>query len=234
MKRSNLKYIINIFWNKRLQITSIIFIFLIIGVIYTFTLVTPKYKSYTSLTLTKINNQTGDESGNTTTQTLDPKLISIYSDPIKRKIILREVIANLNIDETVEVLSNNITVTIVKDTNSIEINVTNYYPDRARDIANEIVKVFTRKLGEMYGINNVYILDEAESSKYPYNINHVKDILIFTLIGAIISILYVLTQNLLDTTVKEVEKVEKVLDTMVLASIPVLKDKSKKRGGEIR
>ena len=67
-------------------------------------------------------------------------------------------IKNLNINESEENLKDNITVSAVKDTELIQITVTNYYPDRASDIANEIAKVFTKKVGEIYNINNVYIV----------------------------------------------------------------------------
>ena len=168
MEELDLKQLVNIFWNKRLQIISIILIFLIIGVIYTFMFITPKYKSYTSLVLAKSDNVSEEvKDTSTITQTditLNQKLVSTYSELIKCKNVLREVIKNLNINEDEESLKGNITVSAVKDTELIQITVTNYYPDRASDIANEIAKVFTKKVGEIYHINNVYIVDEAESS----------------------------------------------------------------------
>lgn len=237
MEELDLKQLVNIFWNKRLQIISIVLIFLIIGVIYTFLFITPKYKSYTSLVLAKSDNVSEDAKDTSTiTQTditLNQKLVSTYSELIKSKNVLREVIKNLNINEDEESLKGNITVSAVKDTELIQITVTNYYPDRASDIANEIAKVFTKKVGEIYHINNVYIVDEAESSYIPYNINHIKDILIFIAIGLAFSISYVLIVNLLDTTIKTAEDVEKQLEVTVLASIPVLKDDTRKMKGGI-
>ncbi|MCI8485563.1 MAG: hypothetical protein HFJ20_00215 [Clostridia bacterium] len=237
MEELDLKQLVNIFWNKRLQIISIILIFLIIGVIYTFMFITPKYKSYTSLVLAKSDNVSEEvKDTSTITQTditLNQKLVSTYSELIKSKNVLREVIKNLNINEDEESLKGNITVSAVKDTELIQITVTNYYPDRASDIANEIAKVFTKKVGEIYHINNVYIVDEAESSYIPYNINHIKDILIFIVIGFVVSISYVLIVNLLDTTIKTAEDVEKQLEVTVLASIPVLRDDTRKMKGGV-
>lgn len=236
MEELDLKQLVNIFWNKRLQIICIIIIFLLIGTIYSFMFVTPKYKSYTSLVLAKSDGVSGTVEESTITQTditLNQKLVSTYSELVKSKNVLREVIKNLNINEDEERLKSNITVSAVKDTELIQITVTNYYPDRARDIANEIAKVFTKKVGEIYHINNVYIVDEAESSYVPYNINHVKDIIIFMVIGFVASVAYVLVANLLDTTIKTAEDVEKEIDVTVLASIPVLKDDTRKMKGGI-
>ena len=233
----DLKQLVNIFWNKRLHVISIVLIFLIIGTVYTFLFVTPKYKSYTSLVLARSESTKENETDTSTiTQTditLNQKLVSTYSELVKSKNVLREVIKNLNINESEENLKDNITVSAVKDTELIQITVTNYYPDRASDIANEIAKVFTKKVGEIYNINNVYIVDEAERANTPYNINHIKDIAIFIAIGLIVSVGYVLISNLLDTTVKSAEDIEKELGVVALASIPLLKDDTKKMKGGI-
>lgn len=232
MEELDLKQLVNIFWNKRLHVISIVLIFLIIGTVYTFLFVTPKYKSYTSLVLARSESTKENETDTSTiTQTditLNQKLVSTYSELVKSKNVLREVIKNLNINESEENLKNNITVSAVKDTELIQITVTNYYPDRASDIANEIAKVFTKKVGEIYNINNVYIVDEAERANTPYNINHIKDIAIFIAVGLIVSVGYVLISNLLDTTVKSAEDIEKELGVVALASIPLLKDDTKK------
>ena len=237
MEELDLKQLVNIFWSKRLHVISIVLIFLIIGTVYTFLFVTPKYKSYTSLVLARSESTKENETDTSTiTQTditLNQKLVSTYSELVKSKNVLREVIKNLNINESEENLKNNITVSAVKDTELIQITVTNYYPDRASDIANEIAKVFTKKVGEIYNINNVYIVDEAERANTPYNINHIKDIAIFIAIGLIVSVGYVLISNLLDTTVKSAEDIEKELGVVALASIPLLKDDTKKMKGGI-
>lgn len=237
MEELDLKQLVNIFWNKRLHVISIVLIFLIIGTVYTFLFVTPKYKSYTSLVLARSESTKENETDTSTiTQTditLNQKLVSTYSELVKSKNVLREVIKNLNINESEENLKDNITVSAVKDTELIQITVTNYYPDRASDIANEIAKVFTKKVGEIYNINNVYIVDEAERANTPYNINHIKDIAIFIAIGLIVSVGYVLISNLLDTTVKSAEDIEKELGVVAIASIPLLKDDTKKMKGGI-
>lgn len=237
MEELDLKQLVNIFWNKRLHIISIVLIFLIIGTVYTFLFVTPKYKSYTSLVLARSESTKENETDTSTiTQTditLNQKLVSTYSELVKSKNVLREVIKNLNINESEENLKDNITVSAVKDTELIQITVTNYYPDRASDIANEIAKVFTKKVGEIYNINNVYIVDEAERANTPYNINHIKDIAIFIAVGLIVPVGYVLISNLLDTTVKSAEDIEKELGVVALASIPLLKDDTKKMKGGI-
>ena len=76
------------------------------------------------------------------------------------------------------------------------------------------------KVAEIYNINNIHVVDNAEQEKEPYNINHLKDIFIFTFVGIIISMAYILIENLLDTTIKDQETVENATELLVLAQIP--------------
>ena len=85
-------------------------------------------------------------------------------------------------------------------------------------------------------MENVYVVDEAEIETEPYNINHVKNVAIFTFVGLVIASMYVLIVNMLDTTIKSSEDIEKITGFTVLASIPIYeaiddKNKRKRRGG---
>ena len=57
----------------------------------------------------------------------------------------------------------------------IKITVLKNAPDYARDIANEIAKVFIERVEDIYNIENVHVVDEAEVESIPSNINHTKD-----------------------------------------------------------
>ena len=234
MEELDLKQIFNLFWNKRLHIISIVLVFLIIGSIYSFAFVKPKYKSYTTLVLAQ-SDMAKDETAQGITQsdlTLNQKLVSTYSELVKTKNVLREVIKELRLQETEDELRKNVTVSLVEDTELIKITVTNKNAVDAKNIANKIAKIFTERVSEIYNINNVYIVDEAEAAEEPYNISHIRDLLIFMAAGFVISIIYVLLANILDTTVKSAEDIEKELEVSVLASIPELKDENKiSKGG---
>lgn len=223
MEELDLKELLNLFWNKKLQIILIIAIFMVIGVIYTIGFVTPMYTSSTTLVLAASDSNDTKQSDTITTTdiTLNSKLVSTYSEIVKSKNVLRKVIENLNIDVKEETLRKNITVTSVKDTELIEISVSDENPTYASKIADEIATVFTDKVKEIYNINNVYVLDEAEVSTGPSNVNHTKDIAIFAFIGIVVSVMYVLIANMLDTTIQSQEDVEKLFKVPVLAAIPL-------------
>ena len=238
MEELDLKELFNIFWAKKIQIVLITIIFLVIGIIYTVGFVTPMYSSSTALILASSGNATGANTNTITTTdlTVNSKLVPTYSEIVKRKSVLREVIDNLGIDVQEGTLRNNVSVNSVKDTDVIEITVKSENPAYAAQIANEIAKVFTNKVKEIYNIDNVQILDEAEVNTNPSNINPVKDVMIFGLIGLVVAVVYVLILNMLDTTVKTAEDIEKSFNVPVLVSIPLYgaeakKVKTKAKGG---
>ncbi|MBR2786202.1 MAG: hypothetical protein IKD76_01680 [Clostridia bacterium] len=230
MEELDLRQLFKIFWNKRLHIIIIVLLFLIIGSIYSFAFVKPQYKAYTTLVLAQSDVVAGELEGSSTqgiTQsdlTLNQKLVSTYSELVKTKNVLREVIKELKLKVDEEKLRKNVKVSLVEDTELIKITVTSDNPTDAKNIANKIAEIFSERVTAIYKVNNVYLVDEAEEPTEPYNISHLKDILMFMAGGFVLAAVYVLVANLLDTTVKTSEDVEKELEVSVLASIPEIKD----------
>ncbi len=233
MDELDLKDLFNIFWTKKFEIILIVAIAVVIGFIYSYVLLKPEYKSTTSILLAKSNTAQSDDGTITSTEiTLNQKLVSTYSDLIKTEKVLTQVINNLKIDKTVENLKQNIQVSAKDDTEIIEISVTDADSEMARRIANEAAQVFITQIAQQYyNMDNVYVVDEARAESEPYNINHIKDIIIFAAAGFVIACIYVLIANMLDTTVKSKEDIEKKLGLTVLTSIPEC-DFKKVKGGK--
>ena len=236
MEEIDLKEFVMLFWDRKVSIILITIIFMLIGIIYSVGFVTPKYTSSTTLLLATSESSNSKTNTITTSDiTLNSKLVSTYSELVKSKNVTRQVISNLGIDETEDELRNSITVSSVKDTELIKISVTDKNATNAYNIANEIAKVFTQKVSEIYNINNVQVLDQAEISTTPSNINHTKDIIMFTFVGLFVAIVFVLVANMLDTTIKSSEEVEKLCNVPVIASIPLYSfEIAKNKGGKRR
>ena len=223
MEELDLKELFFMFWNKKLEIILITLMFVAVGIGYSYFFVKPGYTSTTSLVLAQSSSsgQTGDGAISATDLTMNSKLVSTYSELIKRKAILGQVCENLNIpDSNIQELRGKIKVNSAKNTEIIEISVTNKDPNKAAAIANEIAKVFGEKIVEIYNISNVYLLDRAEANAVPSNINHMKDVVIFAFIGLVIAAVYVLIANMLDNTIKTEQDVEATTELLVLSSIP--------------
>lgn len=230
MEEIDLKELFKVFWNKKIQIILIVAIFIVLGVIYTIGFVKPKYSSSTTLLLASSNkNAATDTTITASDMTVNSKLVSTYSTLIKSKNILGTVISNLDIDIDEEILRKNITVSAVKDTEVIEISVTNEDAKVAAKIANEIAKVFIAKVKEeFYKIENVHVVDVAEVEEEPSNINHEKDVIIFAAIGVVVSVAYVFIAYMLDTTIKTAEEIESMFQLPVIASIPIYEENLQK------
>ena len=236
MEELDLKELFFIFWNRKLEILLIIVISLIAGIIYSYFYIEPVYKASTALILVQ-SSATVDEEGQTsitqTDLTLNSKLVSTYSEIMKRKSVLSKVVSNLGMSESdMELIKQNVSVKAVSDTEIIEITAKNQDPEKAALIANEIAKVFSEKVVEIYNISNIYILDRAEAETNPCNINHSKDLVIFAFIGIVISIIVCLISNMLDTTIKTEEDVEKTTGLLVLTSIPDYNIENTRKGGK--
>lgn len=235
MEELDLKELLQIFWEKKTQIILIIAIFAVLGIIYTIGFVTPKYQASTSLLLATNSsaNKTGTESITTTDVTLNSKLVSTYSKLVESSKIIRKVISNLSLNIEEDALKKNISVTAIEDAEMIQIVVKNEDPVLATKIANETAKVFIENVKEYYGMENVHIVDEAEIPQSPANVNHAKDVVIFAFIGIVVAVMYVLVTNMLDTTIKSEEDIEKISGLTVLATMPLYErtDNKRKKGG---
>lgn len=224
MEELDLKELFEMFWNKKIKIILIVAIFAVIGVIYSIGFVVPEYTAFTKLVLA---GQSSDATGNTTEAitttdlTINSKLVGTYSELVTSNDVVRQVITNTGINISEEALKSSIEVSSVEDTDVIKISVTNQNPTYATKLTNETAKAFMEKVAEIYNINNVHVVDEAEEPQSPSNVNHLKDVIIFTFIGVVIAVGYVLIANMLDNTIKTREEVERLYKVPVIAEIPL-------------
>lgn len=222
MEETSLKDYALIFWEKKIEIMLLIIMFTLIGVLYTMFFITPEYKASTTLILARIENMENNTESITQTElTLNQKLITTYRELITSKPVLEQVINNLKIsDISTGELKKDITVNAVSNTELIEITVVNKNNTYVDIIANEIAKVFTEKVSEIYNIKNVHVVSSAESTNTPYNTNNYKYVLMAFIVGAFISALYVIAMDSFNNTVKNSEQIENKLGLQVLATIP--------------
>ena len=234
MEELDLKELFLIFWNRKLEIILITLVTIAIGVVYSYFFIVPEYKATTTLVLVQ-SSSNAEQSGEGITQTdltLNSKLVSTYSEIMKSKSVLMQVVNDLGVENlTEEDIRNSISVKARENTEVIEIIIKNLDPNLAAQIANKTAEVFSEKIVEMYNISNIYILDRAEPNEVPSNINHMKDIVIFAFIGMVISVGFVLIINMLDTTIKTEQDVENATGLLVLSSIPNYEVEIKRKKG---
>ena len=108
-------------------------------------------------------------------------------------------------------------------TEMLKIQVSNEDPVIAANVANALAEVFKSKVKEIYNIENVTVIDKGIPSSSPYNVNYMKNVAIFGMIGMIAScgILFILFY--FDTRIKSKSEVEELLGLEVLGVIPEIK-----------
>lgn len=230
MEEINLKELFNYFISKILIVIVIVSISIVSSIVYEKIIKVPMYSSYTTIVLTRSANNENDNA--TITQNdvlLNQKLVATYRQIMKSKRVLDQVIANLNLDVTVNELSERITVTNETDTELIKIAVSSKDSKEAKDIANEIAKVFSKEIVEIYDINNVSIIDAATEASVAYNVNPIKGLVIFMVVGLILSCAIIFVMFYFDTTVKSTEEIENKLNLTILGTIPKVEPKNSKK-----
>lgn len=227
MEELNIKELFYEFWQKKYFVLIMLVLGVALGMLYSSFLVTPMYKSVTTLVLSKVSDSNGESTNGTITQndiTLNQKLVSTYGEIMKSRTVAKQVIDRLGLKVSEEELIDSISVQAKKDTELLEISVSFSNPETAANIANTLADVFTEKVKEVYQIENVSIIDKAEVNNEAYNVNMTKTVIIFAFGFFIISCLVIFIKVYFNNTIKGPEDIERILGLPVLAVIPKYKE----------
>ena len=189
----------------------------ILGCLYGLFIQKPMYKSSTSIVLISEAKDNSQLTYNDVS--VNQNLVSTYSEIVKSKRVLGQVINNLNLNYTYGALSDNIEVSSVTGTQIIKITVTDENSKTAMKVANEIGKVFAKEIPELYNISNVNILDTAEVAPSAYNVNVTKQSAISLLAGLVLGLGVVFVMYYFDRSVKNASQIEDKLKLPVLATV---------------
>ena len=191
MEEINLKRLLEVALSLKWVIIGMLILMATIGSLYSFGYVVPVYESSIKILLSQVKNVSeSDMSEESITQSdlvLNNQLVPTYSEIITSKDVLKKVIENLSLDLTEEQLTKKITVSSVTSTQVLKITVKDEDPEKAKNIAENLGNVFKEEVNNIYKMNNVTTIEKPEINNQPSNINHVKDIIIFEVLGIFLS-----------------------------------------------
>lgn len=219
MEEINLVEVFSYFKSKIIAMLIVIGVILIAGNVYSIFIKTPMYQSNTTVLLVN------DKTTNTTEVQLNKNLVTTYTEIIKSRRVLNQVIKELNLDCTVSELSNMIRVEAVGDTEIIKITVSNKNKKKAAIIADQIADTFSKEIKDLYHLENVSVVDKAVVNNSAYNVNYLKDNIIFLGIGIVLTFGVVFVMYYFDTTIKSSDVVENKLGLTVIGIVPEEKDR---------
>lgn len=238
MEELDIKELIEVILQKKWIVIFITLLCMILGYLYNSYYTEPLYKSSTTLLLAKTtpetnttttpNNMIENQAITQTDVSLNQKLVSTYSELAKSSGVINSVINKLNLNISEEEIRNSISVSEVDNTEILKISVSNNNNILAAVIANELATVFTERIIDLYSIDNIKVVDSAVAAKHPYNINPNKYAALGGTIGFVLSIVLILTTNLIKDAARTQKQVERVLKIPVLATIGKDKNNSNK------
>lgn len=224
MEEIDISQLLNYFKTKIIYIIFAMAVAFCLSSIYVNRFRVPEYTNSTTILLNQASDNTAISS---TDINLNKSLVTTYSEIIKSKRVLRQVIEKLDLDLEYGELVSKVSVGEITDTSIIKISVTDDDSALAADIANSIAEVFAAEIVDIYNIENISIIDEAEVSEIASSTSTIKIIGIATLAGAFISIVVIFIVFYFDTTIKNEEDIEKITGLPVIGIVPISREKIK-------
>lgn len=206
---------------KKIHIIFIaVIVCLIFGLGYTLFLKEPLYNSDVKVIL--VNKESQSTVTLQSDITANQKLAATYRELVESRRILKQVIDNLELNYSIEQLQRMISVENVNETEIIKITVSSKDAKEAKRIANETAEIFQDEIVDIYNLENVSIIDKAELAKEPFNMNVIKDAVIYIALGLVLSCGVIFVIYYFDNSIKSVEQVEKRLGIPVIGTVPAV------------
>ena len=235
MEELDLTEVLKYYLKKLPIIITVTLVALLVGYIYIKRIQVPMYHGTTTIIL--VQKTEDNQSANATQNelNLNEKLVSTYSQIIKSRRVLEQVITSLNLKTTTDELAKRITVTSVSETPIIKVIVSDEDKDLAVSIANQLANIFKNEISKIYNLENISVIDKAITENKPYNINTLKQMVIYGFASLVVSCGIIFLIYYFDNTIKSKKEIESKLNIAVLSEIPVAtklvaKEKKNKRG----
>lgn len=154
-------------------------------------------------------------------------LAQLYSIIIKADNVLESVKKDLNLDISNEQLKNAISVSLVGDTQVVEISCVSTNPDYALDLVTKFVEYSKPVILEKVEAGSVKDLNEPALSNngYPVSPNKRKNTLIGVMGGFVAAAAFIVLREMLNTKFKTEADVVNTLGVPVLGVIPFVEEK---------
>lgn len=179
---------------------------------------------YTATTSFYVMNPYEDEvDENSSVLTYYEKLALDYSKIATSRAVTSEVAKNLGLKN---LNGYTINVSPAEGTRVMELTVVGKDSDLVKDIANEMVKVFTSTVMKVIGAENVNVIDYAYVART--GPMRARNTVLIALAGAILVVGLIVLKEFADTTFRTAEEVEEILDLPVLAQVNRIKSTQSK------
>ncbi|WP_144549969.1 YveK family protein [Peribacillus simplex] len=181
-------------------------------------LLTPVYQSSTQILVNQ--KQSKNQLDSTQIQS-NIDMINTYSVIIKSPAILGKVIEDLELEQSVDQLSQKITINSQENSQVFSLTVQDSNPSKAVEIANAVSGTFQKEIKDIMNVDNVSILAKAEVKENPTPVKPypLLNIAIAVVVGLMAGIGLAFLLEYMDNTIRDEKDIETLLDLPLLGSI---------------
>ncbi|MDG4850827.1 YveK family protein [Peribacillus frigoritolerans] len=181
-------------------------------------LLTPVYQSSTQILVNQKQSENQLDS-NQIRSNID--MINTYSVIIKSPAILGKVIDELDLNQSVDQLSQKITINSQENSQVFSLTVQDNNPAKAVEIANTVSSIFQKEIKDIMKVDNVSILAKAEVKENPTPVkpSPLLNIAIAVVVGLMAGIGLAFLLEYMDNTIRDEKDIEALLDLPLLGSI---------------
>lgn len=208
-----------VLWSKAWTIILAALICGTAGGLFTHFMITPQYRSSTSIYVLARQNQ-----GTLTYNDLTASsyLTQDYAQMIKSRTVAENVITQLALEDiTPEKLLRKVTVSTQNNTRIITISVLDSEPEMAMKMADAFRVHAAYQIQKVTNSEAVNVVDTANLPTIPYSPSLIKNTVLAALAGAALAAFIVVIVHIVDDSIKTEEDIEKYLGTSTLGTIPL-------------
>ena len=157
------------------------------------------------------------------------KLLKDYTELVKSRTVMEQVIAVLNLDVKPEELMKMISVEAATDSRILTIKVENDDPKQAKEIADAVREAVSVQITEIMDADAVNTVEKADLPSAPSSPNTMKNTMMGGILGIILAMGVVVLIYIMDDTIKTPDDVERYLGLNTLTSIPIAEGAKKNK-----
>lgn len=202
--------------------------------VYTVNFVTPVYEASVAI---YVNNNSRKDSATISSSDLAValRLVATYVNIIRSDRVLDKVVAESGLSIPPQQLRSMISADAIGETEMFRVSVISPNPELSAQLANAIAKVAPAEISEIIEGSSAKIIDYAKAPQQPSAPNYLKYTFFGAAAGAVLAILALFLQVIMDTRIKTEEDLLRICTIPVLGAIPDLSaDVQKKSGKNVR
>ena len=213
---------------KRIQIIIIVLIITIIGGLYSIKYTVNEYISTSTVLLMKTEKISEKESKNIGNLEISNKQIATFSQILKSDTTIKNIEKEVGIESQDIDLKENIEIKRNSNSDTFKIQVKHFEAEKALQINRKLLEKFSEKLEEVYSNTELYIVDNPHITKTIYTFSIIISLIKSTLIGLIVSFVYIIIICIKEKNQKININIEKEINLKKLIEIPLKIEKNTK------